>query len=281
MNNQSSLLVKTEQPGRPVDIVVTKSLGSSEEAHNMSSTKTAMRPRTTAERQPYIFAYGAAISIFSPAASAYQLCRLYNVRASPSQIARLSLSIFPHQTILKAVQMNLSTQVKENLNPWAAFAVVGVLQGGVYGQSNIYFSKALQLGKVASFAGMFRGSGFAGIRDMISQGVPFVYADSVRRNIVDPVWKTESESAATVKKWASLLSTSIAATYMSQGIHNFTIAMQSDQSLGYADAVKKVFKQHGFMGLIRGGEARVGLLLIVNILNELLLKPAWMPVPAN
>ena len=34
------------------------------------------------------------------------------------------------QTLLKAAQMNLCTPVKEYLNPWAAFAMVGVLSSG-------------------------------------------------------------------------------------------------------------------------------------------------------
>lgn len=67
---------------------------------------------------------------------------------------------------------------------------------------------------------------------------------------------------------------------MSQGLHNCQITMQADQSLGYASAVRTVFQQHGIRALIRGAEARVGLLLIVNLLNELLLKPAWAPVEA-
>ena len=63
--------------------------------------------------------------------------------------------------------------------------------------------------------------------------------------------------------------------------YNFPIAMQADQSLGYAATVKSVTQQHGFRTFYRGAEARVGLLLIVNILNELLLKPAWAPVPVQ
>ena len=241
------------------------------------------RPRTFAERQPFIFAYGGAISVVSPAATAYQLCRLYKIKATSSQLFRMSFAIFPHQTALKAIQMNASTPVKEYLNPWAAFAAIGVLQGGVYGQCNVHFSKALQLGKVASLSGVFRGSGFAGIRDSVSQGVPFMCSDSVRRNVFDKMYETNEEDTQinTIKHWSSVLSTSVVATYMSQGLHNCQIAMQADQSLGYADAVKTVMRQHGLMGMIKGAEARVGLLLIVNVLNELLLKPAWAPVPVH
>jgi len=242
------------------------------------------RSRTLWEKQPYMLAYGAAISIFSPTATAYQLCKLYKIRPATSQLVRLSISIFPHQTILKTLQMNVSTPVKEHLNPWAAFAVVGVLQGGVYGQANVSFANALKVGKVASMAGVFRGVGFAGVRDTISQGVPFMCSRWIREHTLDQWFPTsaDAEEDATmrgVKQWTSVISTSIVATYMSQGLHNCQTTMQADQSLSYVQAVRKVFTQHGAMGLVRGGEARVGLLLIVNILNELLLKPAWAPVP--
>jgi hypothetical protein len=253
---------------------------------SLSSSATTIasktRPRTFSEKQPYIIAYGAAISLVSPAATAYQLCRLYKISKPPSQLLRMSMAILPHQTVLKAIQMNASTPVKDYLNPWAAFAVVGILQGGVYGQCNVHFSKALQLGKTAaSWTGIFRGSVFAGTRDMLSQGVPFMCSGAVRTNLLDAVWETapEDTTAHAVKHWTSLLSTSVVATYLSQGLHNSQIAMQADQSLSYGRVLSKVWTEHGVAALYRGAEARVGLLLVVNVLNELLLKPAWAPVP--
>jgi hypothetical protein len=273
------------------------------------TTTPTTRPKTFLEKQPYIFGYGAAISLVSPAATAYQLCRLYNVRTAPMQLLTMSASIFPHQALLKAAQMNASTPVKEHLNPWAAFAVVGILQGGVYGQANIHFSKVLGIGvgagnntstavsKALSLAALFRGSGFAACRDMLSQGLPFMCSHHVRTGILDRYYypttsasasssrsnKKDDEDAAmvvdSIKHWTSVLSTSIVATYLSQGMHNCQIAMQSNQKLGYASAVRTVFAQHGMAMLYRGAEARVGLLLLVNVLNEVLLKPAWSPVP--
>jgi hypothetical protein len=235
--------------------------------------------KTFLQQQPYLLAYAGAISLISPAATAYQLCKLYKLQRPSSQLLRMSMSIFPHQTALKVIQMNSSTPIKEYCNPWMAFAAMGVLQGGVYGQCNMYFSKALQLGTTtASIAGIFRGSGFAGVRDCMSQGVPFMFSDRVRSQVLDKAWDTTEEDnaiATSVKHWTSVLGTSIVATYMSQGVHNFQIAMQADQTLTYRGAVESVMKQHGVKGLIRGAEARVGLLLVVNVLNELLLKKAW------
>ena len=92
--------------------------------------------------QPYLLAYGAAISLVSPAASAHQLLKLFPKTPVPTPVLlRTSLAIFPHQTLLKTAQMNLCTPAKEYFNPWAAFAVVGVLQGCVYGQANVHFTR--------------------------------------------------------------------------------------------------------------------------------------------
>ena len=248
---------------------------------------TTIRPRTWVERQPYLIGYGAAISLVSPAATAYQLCRLYHITKSPVELWKLSAAIFPHQTVLKAVQMNASTPVKEHLNPWAAFAVVGILQGGVYGQCNVHFSRVLQLGTTAvSLRGVFRGSGFAALRDMLSQGVPFCGSGYVQKHLLDPYFPTPTTTtteqevswANSVKQWTAVLSTSVVATYLSQGLHNGQIAMQSNANLGYVSAVRTIWQQHGIAMLYRGAEARVGLLLLVNGLNEILLKPAWAPV---
>jgi hypothetical protein len=245
-----------------------------------SSSTAGMRDRTVRERQKYIWAYGAGISVFSPVATAYQLAQLYKMQVPPAMLLRMSLAILPQQTVLKAVQMNASSPVKDFLNPWAAFAVVGVLQGGVYGQANVHFSNALKLGKVATLRGVFRGSAFAGGRDTISQGIPFMLSDSVRRNVFDRMWVTreDDERGRMVKQWASVLSTSVVSTYLSQGMHNCQITMQADQSLGYGSAVRQVWREHGVRMFFRGGEARVGLLLVVNVLNELLLKKAWSKV---
>ena len=82
----------------------------------------------TLAMQPVLLAYGACISTVSPALTAYQLTRVYGKAVPPAQLARMSVAIFPHQTVLKCLQMNVATPVKEHLNPWFAFGVVGVLQ---------------------------------------------------------------------------------------------------------------------------------------------------------
>jgi len=90
----------------------------------MSSTSTMKkviyREKTFTEQQAYIFGYGAGISLFSPFATVYQLCKLTPELATTSYatMGRLSAMIFLPQTFLKVAQMNISTPVKEYLNPW-------------------------------------------------------------------------------------------------------------------------------------------------------------------
>ena len=47
-------------------------------------------------------------------------------------MVKLSAAIFIPQTILKALQVNASTPVKEYCNTWVAFGIIGVLQGNYY-----------------------------------------------------------------------------------------------------------------------------------------------------
>lgn len=248
----------------------------------------ATRPRTLAEKQPFLLSYAAGISIFSPSATAWQLCRVYSKAVPVSQLARMSMAIFPHQTALKLLQMNAATPVKEHLNPWAAFFVVGVLQGGVYGQCNVHFAKKLELSSTASLKGMFRGAGFAGFRDAMSQGMPFALSRATEEVVFDPLWRSafgpdacagDGGGGGGVKRAAAVMSTSVVATYLSQGLHNCQIKMQADQSLSYSQTIRALSAEHGASIMWKGGSARVGLLLIVNGLNEILIKPAWDPVP--
>lgn len=57
--------------------------------------------------------------------------------------------------------------------------------------------------------------------------------------------------------------------------------MQANPTLGYVATVKDLFSRNGIAALYRGAEARVGLLLVANTLNELVLKPAWAEVEAE
>lgn len=244
-----------------------------------------MRKRTFVEMQPYILAYGAGISLFSPLATIYQLAKLNpQVPVPVGRMVTLAGAIFPIQTVMKAIQMNASTPIKESLNPWAAFAVVGILQGGVYGQANIYFSQKLGLNKKVDLRGLFRGAGFAACRDVVSQGIPFMCSALTKKYIFDKILPVD-ESTGPVTKfvnyWGSVLSTSIVSTYLSQPFMNLQITMQTNPELNHLTTISHAWKQNGISLLYKGAEARVGLLIVVNILNELLLKPAWSGVPVE
>ena len=132
---------------------------------------------------------------------------------------------------------------------------------------------------------MFRGSGFAGLRDTISQGVPFMYASTVQSAVVDPLLKPQAGAGAGadetsdlghgLRRAVAVIGTSIGATVLSQAPHNCQIRLQADHSLSYAGAVAGLWREHGARMLYMGASARVALLLLVNGLNEMLLKKAW------
>lgn len=132
---------------------------------------------------------------------------------------------------------------------------------------------------------MFRGSGFAGLRDTISQGVPFMYASTVQSAVVDPLLKPQAGAGAGadetsdlghgLRRAVAVIGTSIGATVLSQAPHNCQIRLQADHSLSYGGAVAGLWREHGARMLYMGASARVALLLLVNGLNEMLLKKAW------
>ena len=239
--------------------------------------------------QPYILGYSSAISLVSPTLTGYQLCKVYSCPVGMPRLMRIGFGILPQQTALKTLQMNAATPVKEHVSPWLAFGVIGVLQGGVYGQANVAFSRALKLSQNANLAGMFRGAAFAGLRDTISQGVPFMLSGSFQRAVVDPILGPSKAREAhegaiaehdegygsALRKTIALVTTSIGATFASQGAHNCQILMQADHSLGYSGAMSTLWAQHGSRMFYMGGSARVALLLVVNGLNEVILKKAW------
>jgi len=244
--------------------------------------RTPTRSKTFFERQPYFFAYGIGISLFSPYANIYMISRL-NPQAAATHARMLSLAAmaFPLHTVLKAAVLNIATKVKDYLNPVASFAALGIIQCGLYGQWNIYFSKQLGLAREAKLSGMFRGVGYAGVRDAIAQGIPFVCSSLVEKHIVEAVFPSDERTTETerqAKRWGALLTTSAVCTFASQLFHNCQITMLAHQSFSYREAMRHVLDRNGVSAFYKGGEARVGVLVVANVFNDLLLKPAWTEV---
>lgn len=253
------------------------------------SDKRIIHP-TLWEQQSLIFSYSAAVSMFSPAANLYQLVKLNPElkRTTRSLTKTLLVKIYPTQTLLRIVQMNSSSFVKEHTSPWIAFACIGVLQGGVYGHANIYLSRRLGLGYPA-WRSMFRGVGWAAARDTISQGCPFMFSQYLNEQLISPLYDgifgnsfshpnhSNSNSAEHIKKMVSVFAMTIPATYLSQGFHNLQTTMQSKE-LSYFHACRSLWTNNGISMFYKGAEARIGLLLIINVLNEFILKPAWAPI---
>ena len=84
------------------------------------------RKKTFMEMQPWMFTYSAAIGVVSPIATLYQMLRINpQIRVSTMKMIRLSAAVFPIQALLKQAQMNVMSPVKENVNVWAGFGVLG------------------------------------------------------------------------------------------------------------------------------------------------------------
>jgi len=235
---------------------------------------------TYAKKQILMVGYGVSLSFFSPLANLYQLRALYpcvkaRLLESPGLATRLTAQIYGQQVLLRIMQVNLSSPVKDHLSPWLAFGVMGVLQGGVYGHANIHFARKLSIDRTLTMSMIFRGSWYAFARDMISQGVPFMFSDHVRESVLDKVAPAQDHISSTVKQWSSLIGCSIVSTYLSQGFHNCQTAMQTHHDMTTAGAFRSMMTKHGVSFMWKGAEARVGLLLVTNVFNEIFLKPVW------
>lgn len=197
--------------------------------------------------------YSLSISLFSPLSNLYQLSKLNNFPLYNN--IKLCANIYPSQVFLRFFQIELSTEIKKISNPWIAFGSIGILQGLVYGHANIFFSKRLLLN--SSYNNILKGSFFAFGRDIISQGVPYMYSENLFNN-----------------KYLSVITLSVISTYLSQGIHNCQTTLQTT-NIRSINVIPYLYNKHNFSFLWKGVSGRMGLLLITNLLNEHFLKPCW------
>jgi hypothetical protein len=202
-----------------------------------------------------------------------------HIVATTRERLRLASAVFPGQVLLKYMQVNIATLMKEAVNPWIAFGLMGLLQNVIAAHMNIHFSKQLKVGKkFAGIAGVLKGCHFAGIRDMMSQGIPFMLSPVVNKHVMDKLYPTDSKSAQMAKHWSSMALTSFIATVISQGMQNCIIAMHADHSRNSVGTIRQLWQQNKWSMLYKGAEARGPLVLYVCVLNEYLLKPAWEAV---
>jgi len=204
-----------------------------------------------------LFQYGGAVSLVSNPIVGYQILRLY-ARPLTTDLALVSFRIWPTQTLLKAAQVATCLPLSEIGSPPLMFAAMGVLQGGVYGQAVLSFTKRWSLTSTPPrLRGLFRGSLFAAGRDSISQGLPWMVRIPLPPTSLGPSTHSKCEVALTAG----------VATLLSQGLHNAQSVMQADQRLSHRDALVLLWKKHRLGGFFKGFEARIVLVVFVNLLN--------------
>lgn len=158
----------------------------------------------------------------------------------------------PYQIILKRFQMELAREINEPCGTLVSFGIVGLTQGMIYNQAVCQF-KGIPLKQNYLFRGCLVGS----IRDMVSQGIPYIVNSE----------KTES----TYCRLVSTLVTSILCTFGSHIFHNIQITMQSHPHLDYQRTLIYMKNVHGFRSFYNGLSSRLFLLSVTNILNVTLL----------
>lgn len=228
-----------------------------------------MNNETTTERKIRLLAgYSMGISCFSPAMNLYVIQKLHNIKNV--SYLRMCWSVYPQQVGLRLIQVGIVTQIKEYLNPWVAFGVMGVLQGFIYGHANVNFSRQLFTNCNFKINFMFRGTIYAATRDVISQGIPFMLSNKISNCTILKRFLPND----IIRQWTSLIGCSIVSVYLSHPFHVCQTEMQTNQ-LSYKQSFLKAYRDHGLKFVWKGVESRIGLLIITNIFNEIFLKPAW------
>lgn len=224
--------------------------------------------KNISKKDKSLILYSANITLFSPLSNLYQLCTIH----SKSFILNSwkAYKIYPQQFILRYLQLHGSMFVKDNISPYATFGVIGILQGVVYGHANIYLANQINIVKKVEYKNLFNGIGYAFTRDTISQGIPFLLSNKLKKNVITPLFPSLSDNNC---KWLSIGILSIISTYISHGFHNCQLLMQLHPELNHLSVLKYI--KNNYKLLYKGAESRVVLLLITNIFNELYLKDIW------
>ena len=217
------------------------------------------------------------MSIFSPIASLYQIIKIFNVQKNMGLVGK-NKSIFfknlkhvryiyPQQFILRYAQIHVSTKVKENLSVIPAFGLIGILQGGIYGHTNLYFSNKFGITKNIKITDYFRGPIYAASRDILSQGMPFLLTPKIEKMIFN--------DNSTKYHYPTLFGISLISTFLSHPFHCLQIYCQNNRNKNQYQIAKEIIKKHKLSLFYIGIESRIILILFTNLFNDFFLREIW------
>ena len=234
------------------------------------------------KREKCFLSHSISMTFFSPLSSLYQITQLYNLdqkrglvklHNSPFvQNIKYIPRIFPQQVLLRYGQLHLSTLCKqqEEIPTVVAFGIIGILQGVVYGHSNLYFSKKLNiLNKDIKITKYFRGPAFAASRDIISQGLPYALTEKVSNHLF------KNKASDPFYHYGTLFTLSTLSTFLSHPLHCFQVFAQNETGKSHYQIAKQAIKLHRWSLFYKGIEARLILLGLTNFFNDMFLKDVW------
>ena len=219
------------------------------------------------QKEKCLLFHSFSLTFFSPLAGLYQIIKLNNI-GSPNKITNKILfknmryvpNIFPQQVLLRYTQTHIATKCKEYLNPALAFGIIGILQGGIYGHSNLYLSKKMNIINNIKISQYLKGPAFAVSRDIISQGITFQLMHDHPKNIY---------------YYPTLLAISTGTTILSHPFHCMQILNQTNYKKNQYEIMKYTIKTYKWSLFYRGIESRIVLLFFTNLFNDIFLKNLW------
>lgn len=221
------------------------------------------------KNEKYFFYHSSIISCFSPISSLNQITQLYPQYYKKNiliQNLKQIPKIYPQQVALRYCQLHLSTLCKDYCSPIFAFGLIGILQGGIYGHTNLFFSKNMNITNNIKINHYFRGPVFASTRDIISQGIPFTFIS----NFCDSSFEDNK-----IYYYSCLFGLSITSTFLSHPLHCLQVFCQNNPSKSQFEVAKFMIKKHNFNLFYKGISGRIILIFITNLCNDLFLKKIW------
>lgn len=222
-------------------------------------------------KEKYFFYHSFSLTCFSPVSTLYQITQFYpkfnNSKIIFNNIKQIP-KIFPQQVLLRYGQLHISSFCKQDFSPIVAFGIIGILQGGIYGHSSLFFAKNLNITKTIQFNHYFRGPIFASTRDIISQGIPFIFTQQINNSL----FKHNSNA---IYYYGTLLTLSTTSTILSHPFHCFQIYCQNNPRSSQLKVANEMIKKYNWKLFYKGIEGRLLLLIVTNICNDVFLKKFW------